>query len=176
MSEGFLGEIRMFAAGFTPQNWLPCNGQILSINQNAALYSILGVAYGGNGTTTFALPNLNGRVPMHFGQGQGKSHSIGEEAGLSGATLTIDQMPAHSHSARLKGASQSNRDSPAGNVPGTLIGCKAYSQPSGGALTNMDGQSAAIGSAGASAPHENMQPYLAMNFIICVAGYYPTRS
>lgn len=176
MSEGFLGEIRMFAAGVTPRNWLPCNGQILSINQNAALYSILGAVYGGNGTTTFALPNLNGRVPMHFGQGQGQSHSIGEEEGLSGVTLTIDQMPAHSHSARLKGASQSNRDSPAGNVPGTLTGCKAYSQPSGGALTNMDVQSAAIDSAGASTPHENMQPYLAINFIICVAGYYPTRS
>jgi microcystin-dependent protein len=176
MSEGFLGEIRMFAGNFAPQNWMECSGQVLNIVQYQALYSLLGVMYGGNGTTTFALPNLNGKVPMHFGKGQGQSHSIGEAAGLSSVALTIDQMPTHSHSARLKGASQSNRDSPAGNVPGTLAGNKVYCLPSGGALANMDGQSAVVGNAGASTPHENMQPYTVTNFIICVAGYYPPRS
>jgi microcystin-dependent protein len=176
MSEGFLGEIRMFAGGFAPQNWMECSGQILPIVQYNALYSLLGTMYGGDGVTTFALPNLNGRVPMHFGQGQGQSHRIGEAAGSSSMNLTIDQMPAHSHSARLKGASQSNRDSPEGNVPGTQPGNKAYSLPSAGALANMDGQSVAIGNAGASTSHENMQPYTVTNFIICVAGIYPPRS
>lgn len=176
MSEGFLGEIRMFSGGFAPQGWMECNGQILPISQYQALYSILGPVYGGNGTTTFALPNLNGRVPMHFGQGPGQPHAIGESAGLSGVTLTVDQMPAHSHSARLKGASQGNRDSPAGNVPGVASGNKAYCQASGGALANMDGQSVVIGNAGESTPHENMQPYLTTTFIICMVGIYPSRS
>jgi microcystin-dependent protein len=176
MSEGFIGEIRMFAGGFAPQNWMQCNGQILSISQYQALYSILGIAYGGNGTTTFALPNFNGRVPMHFGQGQGQNHIIGESAGSNGVALAVDQMPSHSHSARLKGASQGNRDSPAGNVPGAATGNKAYCQASGGALANMDAQSVVVGNAGTSAPHENMQPYSVTNFIICVAGIYPPRS
>jgi len=176
MSEGFIGEIRMFAGGFAPQNWMQCNGQILSISQYQALYSILGIAYGGDGTTTFALPNFNGRTPMHFGQGPGQYHRIGESAGSSGVALTVDQIPAHSHGARLKGASQGNRDSPAGNVPGAATGNKAYCQASGGALANMDAQSVVVGNAGTSTPHENMQPYSVTNFIICVAGIYPPRS
>jgi microcystin-dependent protein len=166
----------MFAGGFAPQGWMECNGQVLPISQYQALYTILGIAYGGNGTTTFALPNLNGRVPMHFGQGQGQPHTIGESAGSNGMALSVDQIPSHSHSARLKGASQGNRDSPAGNVPVTAAGNKAYCQPSGGALANMDEQSVVVGNAGASTPHDNMQPYLAMNFIICVVGIYPSRS
>ncbi|HPS91526.1 MAG TPA: tail fiber protein [Methanothrix sp.] len=176
MSEGFLGEIRMFAGGFAPQGWMECNGQVLPISQYQALYSILGTVYGGNGTTTFALPNLNGRVPMHFGQGPGRSHAIGESAGSSGVTLTVDQIPAHSHSARLKGSSQGNRDSPAGNVPGAAAGSKAYSQASANILAYMDGQSVVVSDAGASAPHENMQPYLTTTFIICMVGIYPSRS
>lgn len=176
MSDGFIGEIRMFAGGYAPQNWMECNGQILSISQYQALYSILGIAYGGNGTTTFALPSFNGRTPMHFGQGPGQYHRIGESEGSSGVALTVDQMPVHSHSARLKGASQGNRDSPAGNVPGAATGNKAYSQASGGALANMDVQSVVVGNAGTSTPHENMQPYSVTNFIICVAGIYPPRS
>jgi microcystin-dependent protein len=176
MSEGFIGEIRMFAGNFAPRGWMECSGQVLPISQYQALYSILGPTYGGDGTTTFALPNLNNRVPMHFGQGPGRSHRIGEMDGSSSVTLTIDQIPAHSHSARLKGANQSNKDSPAGNVPGTLAGNKAYSLPSSGALGNMDLNSLVVDNAGASTPHDNMQPYLAMNFIICVAGVYPPRS
>jgi microcystin-dependent protein len=177
MSEGFIGEIRMFAGGFAPQGWMECNGQVLPISQYQALYTILGSTYGGDGTTTFALPNLNGRAPMHFGQqGQDQYHRIGEAGGSSGVALTIDEMPAHSHSGRLKGANQGNRDSPAGNVPGSIAGNKAYNLPSGGALANMDVQSVVVGNAGASSPHENMQPYIVTNFIICVAGIYPPRS
>jgi microcystin-dependent protein len=177
MSEGFIGEIRMFAGGFAPQGWMECNGQVLPISQYQALYTILGPAYGGDGTTTFALPNLNGRAPMHFGQqGQNQYHRIGEAGGSSGVALEVDQMPAHSHSGKLKGASQANKDSPEGNVPGASAGNKAYCQVSGGTLGNMDLQSVVVGYAGTSALHENMQPYLVINFIICVAGVYPPRS
>jgi microcystin-dependent protein len=176
MSEGFIGEIRMFAGGFAPQGWMECNGQILPISQYQALYTILSSAYGGDGTTTFALPNLNGRVPMHFGQGPGRSHRIGEYGGLSVVALADDQIPVHSHSARLKGASQGNRDSPAGNVPGVAAGNKAYCHVSGVYLDNMDENSVVVGNTGGSKPHKNMQPYLAMNFIICVVGVYPPRS
>jgi len=177
MSEGFIGEIRIFAGNFAPRDWMECNGQILAISQYQALYTILGKAYGGDGITTFALPNLNGRVPMHFGQqGKGKNYTIGEADGWSSIALSVNEMPTHSHSARLKGASQANRDSPAGNVPGASAGNKAYSQVTGNVLANMDGQSAAVGNAGASTPHENMQPYTATNFIICFNGIYPPRS
>ena len=178
MTESFIGEIKMFAGSFAPQGWMPCDGRILSIAQNQALFAILGTTYGGDGRSTFALPNLNGRVAMHFGQALGQPpHSIGETGGSSSMPLTVDQMPSHTHAARLKGAgnSQGNRDSPAGNVPGMLSGCQAYSQPSG-TLGNMAAESAAIGNAGGSAAHENMQPYLAMNFIICVMGIFPPRS
>jgi microcystin-dependent protein len=114
---------------------------------------------------------------MHFGQqGQNPYHRIGEAGGSSNVALSVDQIPAHMHNARLKGASQGNRDSPAGNVPGVAAGNKAYSLASAVALTNMDGQCVVVGNAGASTPHENMQPYLSMDFIICVAGTYPSRS
>lgn len=177
MSEGFIGEIRMFAGNFAPRDWMQCNGQILPISQYQALYSILGKAYGGDGIKTFGLPNLNGRVPMHFGQqGQDKYHTIGEADGESSYALSVKEMPTHSHSARLKGANQGNKESPAGNVPGASAGYKAYSHPSGGVLANMDGKSLAVGNTGMSTPHENMQPYAVTNFIICVVGIYPPRS
>ena len=172
MSESFIGEIMMFAGNFTPRGWLPCDGRLLPITQYQALFSLLGTMYGGNGQTTFALPNLNGRVPMHFGAG----NDIGQSAGSSSINLSAGQMPAHVHSARLKAAGQGNRDSPVGNVPGMLTGNKMYSQTSGVSLSNMAVESAVIGSAGGATAHENMQPYLAMNFIICVYGIYPSRS
>jgi len=171
MSEDFVGEIRMFAGSYAPRGWLLCNGQILPIAQYQALFSILGAMYGGDGHTNFALPNLNGRVPMHFGG----SHAIGESGGAASVALTANEMPAHSHLARLKGAAQGNRDSPDGNVPGMLAGNKTYGQTAD-AKNNMAGRSAAIASSGGSAAHQNMQPYLAMNFAICINGIYPQRS
>lgn len=171
MSEDFIGEIRMFAGSYAPRGWLLCNGQILPIAQNQALFSILGTMYGGDGHTNFALPNLNGRVPMHFGG----VRTIGESGGAASVALTVNEMPAHSHLARLKGASQGNRDSPEGNVPGTLAGNKTYGQAAD-AKNNMAGRSAAIASSGGSAAHQNMQPYLTVNFAICINGIYPQQS
>jgi microcystin-dependent protein len=172
MSDAFVGEIKMFAGSFVPKGWLPCDGQLLPIVQYQALFSLLGTMYGGDGHTNFAIPNLNGRAPMHFGN----SHTIGESRGESSVTITINEMPMHSHSARLKGASQGNRDSPAGNVPGMLTGNKIYSQASGVTLGNMAERSAVIGNSGGSTAHQNMQPYLVMNFGICIYGTYPPRS
>ena len=171
MSEDYIGEIRMFAGSFVPKGWLPCDGRLLPIVQYQALFSLLGTMYGGDGRTNFGLPNLNGRVPMHFGN----SHTIGESRGESSVAITINEMPMHSHSSRLKGATQGNRDSAAGNGPGMLAGNKIYSQTAD-AMSYMAGRSAAIASSGGSAAHQNMQPYLAVNFAICIVGVYPSRS
>lgn len=172
MSEAYIGEIRMFAGSFVPREWMPCDGRLLPIVQYQALFSILGAMYGGDGRTNFAIPNLNGRVPMHFGGG----HTIGESRGESSVAITSNELPSHSHSARLKGATQGNRDSPAGNVPGMLTGNKIYSQASAVTFCNMAGRSAVIGNSGGSTAHQNMQPYLAMNFGICIFGIFPPRS
>ena len=173
MSEPFIGEIRMVGFNFAPRGWALCNGQLLSIASNNALFSLLGTYYGGDGRTTFALPNLQGRVPMHYGSGAGLSpRLIGEAAGQESVSLTEAQLPAHTHKARassLKG----NTNSPVGKVWSKDAGVQSATYTSNSADADM--AAGAIAPAGGGQPHNNMPPYLAVNFIIALQGIYPAR-
>ena len=167
----FVGEIQMFAGNFAPTGWALCNGQLLSIASNTALFSLLGTTYGGNGTTTFGLPDLRGRVPIHPGQGPGLSaRSLGEVSGTEAYTLIASEMPAHTHT---EGASTVNgaADNPTARVPARMPG--AILQYA--AASNVDLSGAAVASSGASQPHNNMQPYLAVTYIIALQGIFPQR-
>jgi microcystin-dependent protein len=175
--EGYYGQIMMWSCNWVPKNWAFCDGQLLPIAQNTALYSLLGVTYGGNGTTNFALPDLRGRVPLHVsgndGAGNGLSrHTLGEQGGSESVTLLNSQMPMHNHSLTIVN-SAGNQSDPTNNllaVAGTAV--KGYSnvlKPTG----TMNAQ--AIGIAGSNMPVSIMQPYLGVNFIICVQGIYPSR-
>ena len=174
MSEPFLGEIRMFGGNFAPRGWALCNGQVLPIAQNTALFSILGTTFGGNGTTTFALPDLRGRVPVHQGQGPGLSnYTLGQQSGSESVTILQSQMPVHSHSVSCdpNGGGKTN---PAGNFPGTVSGTateKIYSSAGGGSMNT-----AMIGNAGGSQPVPNIQPVLCVTFIIALQGIFPSRN
>lgn len=174
MSEVFLGSINLVAFNFAPRGWAFCNGQILSIAQNTALFSLLGTTYGGNGQTTFALPNLQGRAPMHWGNGAGLPQVVlGEEGGAEFVTLTLDEMAQHTHT--LNGTDNaSNATGPGGNVvsktatpPGNLYG---------NATPNATLSSEAVSLAGGNQAHTNLQPYLALNFCIALQGIYPSRN
>ena len=173
MSEPFLGQIRMFAGNFAPRGNAFCMGQILSIAQNTALFSLLGTTYGGNGQTTFALPDLRGRIPIHQGQGPGLSNrSLGQTGGIEQVTLTVNQIPPHSHPA--KSATGGNAVNPAGNYFSTDPGGN-----SAGYHTAHDGSSLSntvVGLAGGSQPHQNLQPFLGISFIIALEGIFPSRN
>ena len=177
MSDPFLGEIRLVGFTFAPQGWALCDGQLLSIAQNTALFSLLGTTYGGNGQTTFALPDLRGRVPIHPGQGSGLSnYALGEQSGSENVSLNVSQLPAHNHP--LASSNQPGSGSnPSGNFPAVL------NEPSGSiavngylASSNSTLNPAAIGIAGGNQPHPNLQPLLCVNYIICLQGIYPSRS
>ena len=167
MSEPFLGEIRILGFNFAPRGWAMCAGQILSIAQNTALFSLLGTTYGGNGTQTFALPDLRGRVPLSVGQGPGLSnYDQGEVSGTETVTLTTGQMPGHGHLAGASnGAASATR--PNGNFP---AGGGAYAAASDGSTLN----AAFVQSAGGSQPHSNLQPLLVLNFCIALQGIFPS--
>jgi microcystin-dependent protein len=174
MSEPFLGEIRMFGGNFAPRGWAFCNGQLLSIASNTALFALLGTTYGGDGRVTFALPNLQGRMPMHWGNGAGLSPKvIGESAGAETVTLLATQMPAHTHAARANSAS-GNTNSPVGKVWSKDAGVQSATYS--GNAPNADMAANAIGTAGGSQPHPNMPPYLAVSFIIALQGIFPSRN
>lgn len=177
MSDQFLGEIRIMPFNFAPDGWAFCNGQILSISQNTALFSLLGTQYGGNGTSTFALPNLQGNVPMDFGNGAGlTSHIIGETGGETGVTLTQETIPAHDHlligdATTATSTSPQNRLLSKPNVNPRLLdemyNTSTASTPmlAGNVLT-----------AGGGLPHNNLMPYLTLNFCIALTGIFPARS
>ncbi|MDH5676276.1 MAG: tail fiber protein [Myxococcales bacterium] len=167
--EPFIGQIMLFAGNFAPRGWALCDGQLLPIAQNSALFSILGTTYGGDGKTTFALPDLRGRIPMHAGQGPGLSpRRLGERAGAETTTLTTNNLPAHNH-ALLASSSAPDDDSAAGNA---LAQSEIYV---GGAATNSMGQSS-IGPTGEGQPVQNVQPFLCVNAIIALEGIFPSRS
>jgi microcystin-dependent protein len=169
--EPFLGEVQIFAGNFAPTGWAFCDGQILPISQNTALFSLLGTTYGGNGVSTFALPDLRGRVPIQPGQGPGLSlRSLGEQGGIEGAMLGTGEMPAHTHTL---GASSANGTSDA--AAGRVAARSPAAIPQYAAASDADLSAAAIGSAGGGQAHNNMQPYLGLSFIIALQGIYPPR-
>jgi len=180
MSEPFLGQIMLVGFNFAPQGWAFCNGQLMSISQNTALFSLLGTTYGGNGTTTFALPDLRGRAAVGFGQGPGLSnYDLGESTGTETVTLTVGQMPAHSHLVAAN-AANANVPSPSGADlaqtfdSGPKKAFNTYSTPPMTAPVTLD--PATVQPSGGLRPHSNIQPVLALNYIIALQGIFPSRS
>lgn len=180
MSSPFIGEIIMFAGNFAPRGWAFCQGQILAIAQNTALFSILGTTYGGNGQTTFALPDLRGRVPIQQGQGPGLSPVfLGQQGGTETVTLLSNQIPAHNHLINASTnsgdtANPSNNFLAVGQVPvsGSTETVSMYNSTATGNTLNPQ----TVSLAGGNQPHPNMQPYLAVNFIIALEGIFPSRN
>ncbi len=166
MSEPFYGEIKMFVGNFAPKDWAFCNGQLLSLNQNTALFSLLGTYYGGNGINTFALPDMRGRVPIH----QDVNFSIGTAGGSEMATVAVDALPAHSHALMVSPDSATTL-SPTGKVMGASARRSAYGSNPDSVLA-----SGSITAGGGGLAHENRMPTLAVNFIIAMSGIFPSRN
>jgi microcystin-dependent protein len=167
VAEPFLGQILLFAGNFAPSGWALCNGQLLSIQQNTALFSILGTTYGGNGQTNFALPDLRGRAPIHMGQGPGLSnYPEGEVGGVESVTLIASQMPAHTHAQPATAADEGT------NRPNAAVPARGgvYAATSDGSAL------APTSAAGGSQPHENRPPFLVMNYCIALQGIFPSRN
>ncbi len=179
--EGMIGEVRMFAGNFAPKSWSFCQGQIISINANTALFSILGTTYGGNGTTNFALPNLASRVAIGQGQGPGlDDYDLGQMAGSENVTLTTSQIPVHAHFAIGTYAPPANSTSADESNPTTGYMGKSgvgdlYASGSNGSMGSTP-VNVQVGLSGNGMPHGNQQPYLGMNYVICMYGIYPSRN
>lgn len=165
MAEPFIGEIKMVAFTYAPRGWAFCNGQLLPINQNQALFSLLGTTFGGDGRTTFALPNLQGRTPIHANT----THPLGQAGGAEAQTLSITQLPSHAHSLNALQADASQR-SPGGRLP-AYAAEDTYAR--GTTLVTM--YPPTLADAGGGQSHPNMQPYLVLNFVIALQGIYPSR-
>ena len=174
MSEPFVGEIRMFAGNFAPRCWAYCDGQLLAVSQNDTLFSLLGTIYGGDGRTTFGLPDLRGRFPMHAGNGsQLSNRRLGEKEGAEQVTLTAQQLPSHSHKLRHNSA-RADSASPVGNIPATSAsGDRQYSKGTPAIATMNPG---AIANTGGGASHPTVPPFICVHFIIALFGVYPSRS
>ncbi|HEY9403903.1 MAG TPA: tail fiber protein [Pyrinomonadaceae bacterium] len=171
MPEPYVGEIRMFAGNFPPVGWLFCEGQQLSISENEVLFQLIGTTYGGDGQETFNLPNLQSRIPMHFGAGpDGITYPLAQMAGTEQETLTVQQIPNHTH-AWLASNANANTKNPVGGVPGIVQGDFYTTSIS---PIGMSAQS--ITPAGGSQPHENTQPFLCINYIISLFGIFPSPS
>ncbi len=170
MSSPFIGEIRMFGGNFAPQGWAFCDGATMAISENDALFALIGTTYGGDGQSTFNLPDLRGRVPVHQGtlNGGGSTYTMGEMGGVESVTLTLNQIPAHRHGAVANSAGASS-PSPAGGV--WAAGNVVAAVP--GASANATMNPNAVAGAGGSQPHDNMVPFLTINFIISLFGVYP---
>jgi len=173
MSEPFLAEVRIFAGNFAPRGWAFCEGQLIAISQNTALFSLLGTTYGGNGQTTFGLPNLQGRAPMHPGQGPGLTDRwLGEQGGTASETLTQTELPFHTHAMKYNKTVAGDSNSPAGKLFAKSVVPIA-------SVFSSSPPDTAIGSstvAGNSQLHNNMQPYLGVSYIIAMQGIFPPRS
>lgn len=174
MAEPFVGEIRMFAGNFAPRGWAFCDGQLLAVSQNDALFSLLGTIYGGDGRTTFGLPDLRGRVPVHAGSGPGLSpRGLGAKAGSEKETLTVNQMPSHNHEGVGVTESFANSTQPSEGVLASNTTEKTYTKSTSSAA-NMS--AAAVSSVGGSRSHSNLMPFLCINYIIALFGIYPSRT
>jgi microcystin-dependent protein len=172
MAQPFVGEIRMFAGNFAPAGWMFCEGQLLPISENEVLFQLIGTTYGGDGQSTFALPDLRGRLPVHQGQGPGLSNRIlAETFGVESVTLTANQIPVHTHALSASNA-LGDSNGPGGKVPARSTNIDLYS----GDPPDMNMAAASIASAGGSQPHDNFQPFLCVNFIISLFGIFPSQS
>jgi microcystin-dependent protein len=171
MSEPFIGEIKMFAGNFAPRNWAFCDGQLLAISQYDALFSLLGTTYGGDGRTTFGLPDLRGRLPIHMGSGPGLStRPIGQKSGQETVSLTAAQVPAHTHQM------MATEDAGETTDPSGQVLAQATDDIYSTASPDTSMASAAISASGGSQPHDNIQPFLCIHFIIALFGIYPSRN
>jgi microcystin-dependent protein len=177
MSDQYLGEVRMFGGNFAPRGWALCDGRLLSIAQYSTLYALLGTIYGGDGTTTFALPDMRGRVPIHQGQGNGlTSRTIGEKAGTENVTLLVTQIPQHNHAA-MASPDAGSQPGPANNVPATPQGAaEFYVVPGTSGIVPAAMAASSIATDGGSQPHPNIMPSLCVSFIIALAGIFPSRN
>lgn len=164
MSSPYLSEIRIFTFNFAPKGWAMCNGQLMAINQNQALFALLGTTYGGNGVTTFALPNLQGRLPVHMGNG----FVLGESGGQAAHTLIVPEMPDHTHTT-VGSSAPGNAGSPAGDL--WAAGNGAYNP-----VPNTVMNPGCVSSVGGGSPHENRSPYLTLNFCIALVGIFPSQN
>jgi microcystin-dependent protein len=176
MATPFLGQIEIFAFNFPPKGWAQCNGQLLAINQNQALFSLLGTQFGGDGRTTFALPDMRGRIPISFGQ-----NLIGQPGGEEFHTLSVSEMPAHNHMVNVDSSAGAASKATTSTVLGQSSGTSSTGQQlainaygTGGAATALD--SRAISNVGGSLGHENRQPFLALNFCMALTGNFPSRN
>jgi microcystin-dependent protein len=166
VAEPFLSEIRIMSFNFAPKGWALCNGQLLPINQNQALFSLLGTTYGGDGRVNFGLPDLQGRAPIHMGSG----HTLGDRGGQQNHTLSISEIPTHNHQVKASSDATGGNANPTGRFLGG--GNNAYHSPTN--LTTMD--PGAVASVGGSQAHENMQPYLVLNLCIALQGIFPSQN
>ncbi|MDG9669290.1 tail fiber protein [Hahella sp. CR1] len=175
MSESFIGEIRIFAGIYCPQQWSYCKGQLLAISQQSALYSLLGTNYGGNGTTNFGLPDMQGRAPLHYGTGPGlTARGLGSTTGVETVTLTMDNIPSHTHALQASNNAVTTNVSPSGQVTG-VTDVSFYTTPTAPtSITTLSPQ--AVGDNNGNGAHSNMMPYLALAYIISLSGTYPTRN
>jgi len=174
MADPFVAEIRIFPFNFAPRGWAWCDGQLLPLSQNTALFSLLGTTYGGNGKSNFALPNMQGNVPMHPGQGPGLSlYDLGQTGGSETVTLLESEIPAHSHVFNCSGA-PADAQQPTNNSPARITGALPYAAPAGAPLVSMAAE--AVAPAGGDQPHNNMMPYLTFYFCIALQGVFPPRT
>ena len=170
MAQPYVGEIRMFAGNFPPVGWLFCDGQQLPISENETLFQLIGTTYGGDGESTFNLPNLQSRIPIHMGTGpDGVNYQLAEAAGVESVTLTVQQIPIHNH-ALVVSTGPGNNNIPTNNVPGESASVKIYAADVPSAAMN----AASVTPAGGSQPHENCQPFLCINYIISLFGIFPS--
>ncbi len=174
MSDPYIGEIRIFAGNFAPRYWMFCNGATLPISENEALFQLIGTTYGGDGQETFNLPNLQGRVPIHFGSSGGQSYQLAEMGGAESVTLTTQQMPAHTHALRAAGggATLAPTNATLATVQSAQGGARAY----GAATPGIALGAQSILPSGGSQPHDNTQPSLGLNFIISLIGLFPSQT
>jgi microcystin-dependent protein len=171
MSEAFVGEIRMFAGNFAPRSWALCNGQLLAVSQNDALFSLFGTIYGGDGRTTFGLPDLRGRIPIHAGSGPGLTpRNLGAKGGAETVTVTTPQLPPHTHSWKATNSTATSQE-PVGNAPAIAQGDMYTSD-----LDATNFNAAAISNTGGSQHHNNMAPFQCITYIVALFGIYPSRA
>jgi microcystin-dependent protein len=171
MSQSFIGEIRMFGGNFAPSGWNFCNGQLLAISEYSALFNLIGTTYGGDGQQTFGLPNLQGRVPVHQGSNGMSTYVIGQFAGVEDVTLNTNQIPGHSHAAQVSTAAGA-QPGPGANLLAASAATALYSHDA----PNVSLNNGTVALAGGSQPHDNLQPFQCVSFIISLFGVYPTQS